>query len=48
MMRISIFLLYAGFAAAASNEVTFHRDVMPVLQKRCLACHRPGAVVNPT
>jgi hypothetical protein len=36
-----------GFAAsavlfAAGTEVTFHRDVEPILQARCQGCHRPG------
>jgi hypothetical protein len=26
----------------AAPEVTFHRDVEPVLQKHCQGCHRPG------
>jgi len=33
-------------AAVAANrvpaEVTFHKDVLPVLQKNCQTCHRPG------
>lgn len=28
--------------AAQTRTVTFHEDVMPVLQKRCQSCHRPG------
>ncbi len=34
-------------AAAASNapaSVTFNRDVLPILQKNCQGCHRPGEV----
>jgi peroxiredoxin len=31
-------------AAAAAGRVTFHRDVLPILQARCQACHRPGEV----
>ena len=31
-----------GFAANIPAPVTFHRDVLPVLQKRCQQCHRPG------
>src|ERR1700740_1981872 len=34
-------------AAAASNApapVTFNRDVLPILQKNCQGCHRPGEV----
>jgi peroxiredoxin len=27
-----------------SEDVTFHRDVAPILQKHCQACHRPGDV----
>jgi len=29
---------------AASNNVTFNKDVLPVLQKNCQECHRPGEV----
>ena len=29
-----------GFA----QSVTFHKDVLPVLQKNCQTCHRPGEV----
>src|SRR5438105_3166682 len=31
----------AGFSAAA-KDVTFYADVLPVLQKNCQECHRPG------
>ena len=24
------------------SEATFHRDVLPILQKRCQPCHRAG------
>jgi hypothetical protein len=30
--------------AATPAEVTFHRDVEPVLQRRCQSCHRPGDI----
>ena len=44
-MRVLSFTL-AGFglatAATASPAVTFHKDVLPVLQKNCQNCHRPG------
>jgi hypothetical protein len=30
--------------ALAAPTVTFHRDVEPILQKHCQACHRPGEV----
>lgn len=28
----------------AATTVTFHKDVVPLLQKNCQACHRPGEV----
>lgn len=37
------FLLLAVTATSAySANVTFHKDVAPVLQKNCQGCHRPG------
>ena len=33
-----------GLAANVPVPITFHRDVLPVLQKRCQECHRPGEV----
>jgi peroxiredoxin len=27
-----------------SEDVTYHRDVLPILQKHCQSCHRPGDV----
>ena len=29
---------------AATGSVTFHRDVVPILQKNCQICHRPGQI----
>src|SRR5262249_39555865 len=29
-------------ADVSSAPVTFHRDVLPILQKNCQTCHRPG------
>lgn len=29
---------------AASASVTYYRDVLPILQKNCQSCHRPGEV----
>jgi peroxiredoxin len=31
-------------AQVASAKVTYHRDVLPILQKHCQGCHRPGEV----
>ncbi|PWT97411.1 MAG: thiol-disulfide isomerase [Terriglobia bacterium] len=35
-------LTFAAAAIAAENQVTFHKDVEPILQKHCQTCHRPG------
>jgi len=32
----------AVLAATAPTPVTFYKDVLPVLQKNCQTCHRPG------
>lgn len=32
----------AAFGATPGGTVTFYKDVLPVLQKNCQACHRPG------
>jgi hypothetical protein len=40
-------ILAIGFAlgtAAFAAPVTFNKDVLPVLQKNCQSCHRPGEV----
>jgi hypothetical protein len=31
-------------AAAARGPVTFAKDVLPILQKNCQSCHRPGQI----
>src|SRR5580658_5642960 len=37
-------LAMAATAMAAPAGVTFNKDVLPVLQKSCQQCHRPGEV----
>ena len=53
MLAIALFvgvsLLFVASGAAqtlgsASGEISFHRDVLPILRKDCVACHRPGGV----
>jgi hypothetical protein len=48
MIRLSLtgcLLGIAVFAATnAPTSVTFHKDVLPILQKNCQGCHRPGEV----
>src|SRR4029077_13588147 len=34
----------AALASDQSSSVTFTRDVLPVLQKNCQTCHRPGQI----
>ena len=31
-------------AASVSSQVTFNKDVLTIMQKRCQGCHRPGEV----
>src|SRR5579862_9917777 len=45
MLRTSLAGCLMGMTAfAASNSVTFNKDVLPILQKNCQECHRPGEV----
>jgi hypothetical protein len=39
-------LFLCGLAAAADTAapVTFNKDVLPILQKNCQSCHRPGQI----
>ena len=40
---LTICVLVAGIAMAA-GDVTFNKDVMPILQRECQTCHRPGQI----
>jgi hypothetical protein len=43
MRSLLLGLAAAAVASAATNtSVTFYKDVLPVLQKDCQSCHRPG------
>jgi hypothetical protein len=33
-----------GQSAAPSNAPTFNRNVLPIIQRNCLVCHRPGEI----
>jgi hypothetical protein len=37
-----VLLPLAAFAGGKSKDITFHRDVLPLLQKNCQECHRAG------
>ena len=40
----SIFGLVAAGAMAGAAPVSFHKDVLPILQRNCQNCHRPGEI----
>ena len=44
--RLCAALLTLAAAACAAErsprQVTFHKDVLPILEKNCQTCHRPG------
>ena len=40
LSALSVFSV--ALASAATTQVTFYKDVLPVLQKNCQTCHRPG------
>jgi hypothetical protein len=46
MVRISTFacLIAPVVLAAAPAPVTFNKDVLPILERNCQECHRPGEV----
>jgi len=37
-------ILLLPIGADAQTEVTFHKDIEPILQRSCQNCHRPGGV----
>ena len=42
MLRLSFFTVLAALPALCAP--TFNKDVLPILQKNCQGCHRPGEV----
>lgn len=45
MLRMVLALIFTGLAATpARAEVTFAKDVAPIVFKHCADCHRPGEV----
>jgi len=43
MIRLLALSLLVGTAVSASPQnPTYHKDVLPVIQKNCQGCHRPG------
>src|SRR3954471_11912948 len=44
MRRAAFVLIFLSAAISGSAAVTFNKDVLPILQKQCQGCHRPGEV----
>ncbi|PWU08692.1 MAG: thiol-disulfide isomerase [Terriglobia bacterium] len=44
MVRNGIIVLIWVAAAMAAPEPTFNKDILPILQKNCQICHRPGEI----
>ena len=46
MFRISVAVFLTCLSAVAANSTSpaFNKDVLPILQKNCQRCHRPGEV----
>ena len=44
MRLLPVSLALASTVAAAAERVTYAKDVMPILQRRCVECHRPGEI----
>src|SRR6516165_9579398 len=44
--RLCVAMAFAVAASAAdiSGTITFNKDVLPILQKNCQGCHRPGNI----
>lgn len=43
-LRLALTGMVISTAAMAASNVTFNKDVLPILQKNCQSCHRPGEV----
>src|SRR5688500_9547390 len=46
MKRILLctFVIVSALPAQSPTPVTFYKDVLPVLQRQCQSCHRPGEI----
>src|ERR1700760_1066092 len=43
-LSLGLVSLAGSALALAADTVTFNKDVLPILQKNCQTCHRPGEV----
>ena len=47
VMMTGTTLLFPGSGASAQEageDLTFHRDILPIFQQNCQACHQAGAM----
>ena len=44
VLAIGAFLLPSAASAQQPRQVTFSKDVSPILQSRCQSCHEPGSI----
>jgi hypothetical protein len=44
LIGMTVFAVSMRAAVEESAPVTFHKDVLPILQKNCQSCHRPGEI----
>src|SRR5215831_9725298 len=42
LVATTLFIVAQAVAADPPTSVTFYKDALPVLQKNCQTCHRPG------
>ncbi len=42
--RYGVLLAIAGTGLAAAGDITFNKEILPILQKNCQTCHRPGEI----
>jgi len=43
-MAFRMAVLVFAFATTAQAQVTFTKDIAPILARSCQVCHRPGAI----
>ena len=44
LATITASMLAKGAEETKNGAVTFNKDVLPILQKNCQTCHRPGEI----
>ena len=44
VMGAGVWAMTPGAGQETGGAVTFHKDVLPILQKNCQSCHRPGQI----